>query len=208
MGALFNTAVKSDYVKVFILDLQYPADEYKYFKVVADGILLGEWVARDPEYSVEIKVYFDDFWDEDLDGEVRIQIYAGTNNGDWEIDAQYDSSKYVDIPKKILKPSKFYFSDVKDGKECNVDNNSSYSVITARDWNNFISKIYEWSYYKDKRSIDSNQVTSGDEFTATIYNRAIDDLIYLGSSRITKVDSGDIIRYSHFERLEDEINGL
>ena len=208
MGALFNTAVKSDYVKVFIWDLQYPANEYKYFKVVADSILLGEWVARDPEYSAEIKVYFDDFWDEDLDGEVRIQVYAGTNNGDWEVDAQYDSSKYVDIPKKISKPSKFYFSDVNDGKKCKVDNNSSYSEITARDWNNFISKIYEWSYYKGKRSIDSNQVTSGDEFTATIYNRAIDDLIYLGSSRITKVDSGDIIKYSHFERLEEEINGL
>lgn len=92
--------------------------------------------------------------------------------------------------------------------------NKKIKIVTASEWNSFVSRINQFRVYKNLGSYSFTTVYSGDGLSAGIYNQArnaINDMAAYftgGNSCPSNVSAGVKITAAHFTRLKDALNSI
>lgn len=107
----------------------------------------------------------------------------------------------------MTRPSNFTgFSGVSSGQPI--------TNLTASDWNAFNQRLIAFAWYKgEKRTIGTfTTVSSGDNFTAAIYNRTVQGLSvlssYITTTMPTNKSSGQDVYASYIQALKTALNSI
>ena len=129
--------------------------------------------------------------------QVRIFIYNDPDNWDY-YDSDNDSVVMLDN-----RPNNFIFP-------FSISSGAATTTLTANKWNNFQDRINEFQAYKSITQTDFDDVSSGDEMTASIMRKAWDAINGISGhgSMPARPSSGSIIYASWFHDLADALNNI
>ena len=152
-----------------------------------------------------------------------------TQNGEYIVKANTFQSFHgygrfsITIQKKVvvctILPQKWYWdpstnteadTNIIQGTRLGEASGKKYFAVTAREWNNFTTRINAFRNYKGYLSYNFTNVKQGDVFTADIYDEALEAVAEMGLNVNLETALKYITRITaaHFLLLADAINGI
>lgn len=119
----------------------------------------------------------------------------------------------VYVPTDIPVPSRWYWYSTIGGKIATTKVDSTHyrcSPLTAREWNDFCTRINEVRQYKGFSSYNFSTVSSGYAMLAMYANQTVDAISVMGPSTPTPgyLSSGDRMTASWVNQIASSLNSL